>query len=50
MAANLPKMAGQFAMHPVVNALGVFDAATNQVEIGTLYKPAVPYNGTLTGS
>lgn len=46
MAANLPKMATQLSIHPVVAAMGVYDPGTNQMDIDALYNAAAPYIGT----
>ena len=45
MVANLPKLVAQYAAHPVVAALGVYDKEKNQVDIDALYKAAAPYIG-----
>lgn len=46
IAANLPRIIAQYANHPMVSALGVYDAESGQVDIDALYKAASPYMGT----
>lgn len=45
LAANLPRIAAQYAAHPMVAALGVYDPNVNQVDIDAVYKAAAPYIG-----
>ena len=43
LSAKLPQIVAQF---PVVAALGLYDAASNQVDIDALYNAIVPHIGT----
>ena len=43
LSAKLPQIVSQF---PVVAALGLYDAASNQVDIDALYNAIVPHIGT----
>lgn len=46
MAANLPRIIGRFSSHPVVAALGVYDAENNMIDIDAVYSAVQPYIGT----
>ncbi len=46
MAAKLPALAEQYANHPIVAALGVYNAETGDVDLDALYQAAKPYIGT----
>ena len=46
LVANLPNIINQYANHPMVAALGVYDKEKNMVDIDALYKAATPYMGT----
>lgn len=45
LSANLPNILAQYADHPVVKALGVYDRENNAVDIDALYNAAKPYLG-----
>ena len=45
LASNLPNLVKAYAGHPFVAALGVYDAASNTVNIDALYNAFVPKLG-----
>lgn len=45
LAARLPELMRQYAGHPIVSALGVFDADSGEVDVDALYQAALPYVG-----
>ena len=45
LAANLPNLAKTYGGHPLVAALGVYDANTGSVNIDALYDAFVPQMG-----
>lgn len=45
LAANLPKLVKTYGSHPVVAALGVYDAETGRIDIDSLYNAFVPQLG-----
>lgn len=45
LAANVPKIIAQYAEHPMVKALGVYDKERNMVDVDALYNAAKPYMG-----
>lgn len=46
LASNLPNIVKKYVDHPVVVALGVYDANSNTVDIDALYNAFVPKLGT----
>ena len=46
LAANFPNIVKMYANHPLVAALGVYDANSNAVNIDALYNAFVPKLGT----
>lgn len=46
LAANFPKIIAQYADHPMVKALGVYDMEHGTVDVDALYNAAKPYMGT----
>jgi hypothetical protein len=42
LAANLPNVIKEYAAHPIVAALGVYDSNSNAVNIDALYNAFVP--------
>lgn len=45
IAANFPQLVKTYADHPLVSALGVYDSATGQIDIDSLYNAFVPQLG-----
>jgi hypothetical protein len=45
LAANFPKIVKTYAEHPLVAALGVYNAETGQIDIDSLYNAFVPKMG-----
>jgi hypothetical protein len=45
LAANFPKIVKTYAEHPLVAALGVYNAETGQIDIDSLYNAFVPKIG-----
>ena len=43
LAANIPQIIAQYADHPMVKALGVYDKERNAVDVDALYNAAKPY-------
>ena len=46
LAANFPNIVKMYANHPLVAAMGVYDANSNTVNIDALYNAFVPKLGT----
>ena len=46
LTANFPKIIAQYADHPMVKALGVYDMEHGTVDVDALYNAAKPYMGT----
>lgn len=46
LAANIPQIIAQYADHPMVKALGVYDKENNLVDVDAVYAAAKPYPGT----
>lgn len=46
LAANFPNLVNMYAAHPMVAALGVYDAQTGRINIDALYSAFVPKLGT----
>lgn len=46
LTAKLPDIIAQYANHPLVKALGVYDKEKNIVDVDALYNAAKPYMGT----
>jgi hypothetical protein len=46
LAANMPKIATIYGTHPIVAALGVYNADAGTVDIDALYRAFVPQMGT----
>lgn len=46
LTAKLPTIIAQYANHPMVKALGVYDAEKGMVDVDALYNAAKPYMGT----
>lgn len=44
-AANMPKLIAVYGAHPVVSALGVYNAESGCVDIDSLYNAFVPHMG-----
>lgn len=42
VASKLPQIINQYANHPFVSALGLYDASSNSVDIESLYNAFVP--------
>ena len=45
LASNFPKLANTYANHPLVVGMGVFDPASGNINIDTLYNAFVPKMG-----
>ena len=45
LATNFPKIVKTYAEHPLVAALGVYNAETGQIDIDSLYNAFVPKMG-----
>ena len=45
LASNLPNIVKRYADHPIVSALGVYDANSNTVDIDSIYSAFVPKLG-----
>lgn len=45
LTANFPKILAQYADHPMVKALGVYDMEHGTVDVDALYNAAKPYMG-----
>lgn len=45
LASNFPNIVKAYAEHPVVSALGVYDAASGTIDIDALYNAFVPKMG-----
>lgn len=45
LTARIPDIIAQYADHPMVKALGVYDKETGMVDIDALYNAAKPYMG-----
>ena len=45
LAANFPKLANAYADHPLIISMGVYDAASGNINIDTLYNAFVPKMG-----
>lgn len=45
LITNVPKIIAQYAEHPMVKALGVYDKEHNMVDVDALYNAAKPYMG-----
>lgn len=46
LAARIPEIMKQYAEHPVVSALGVYDEESGEIDIDRLYEAVQPYIGT----
>lgn len=46
LTAKLPNIISQYADHPMVKALGVYDKENGLVDVDALYNAAKPYMGT----
>lgn len=46
LTAKLPNIIDQYADHPLVKALGVYDKEQGLVDVDALYNAAKPYMGT----
>lgn len=46
LAANIPRLATVYGAHPMVAALGVYNAEAGTIDIDSLYKAFVPNLGT----
>lgn len=46
VAANFPKLVKIYGNHPIVAALGVWDAETGQINVDSLYNAFVPQLGS----
>lgn len=45
LTARIPNIIGQYADHPILKALGVYDKERNMVDVDALYNAAKPYIG-----
>lgn len=45
LAARIPNIIEQYADHPMLKALGVYDKERNMVDVDALYNAAKPYMG-----
>lgn len=46
LAKRLPQLLEQYAGHPIIAALGVYDGQSGAIDIDALYQAANPYIGT----
>lgn len=46
LTAKLPNIISQYADHPMVKALGIYDKENGLVDVDALYNAAKPYMGT----
>ena len=46
LAANFPNIVKAYGGHPMVNALGIYDAETGAVNIEAVYNAIVPHMGS----
>lgn len=46
IAANFPKLVETYAAHPFVEALGVYEAKSGNIDVDTLYSAFVPTMGS----
>lgn len=44
--AKLPAIVSQYANHPMIKALGIYDESKNEVDLDALYNAIIPQIGT----